>query len=215
MTSGPKSANVDRGTALPPEHEALPGAAGFWRRFSGFIVDWLLAFALPSLASSLLLLATGYSSRTRIVDGSWILLLGLIVVGYFAYFTVRGPSPGMRLAGIKILSARSGETPLVIQAVIRGLLMLCLIGSWFVVVLLGSGRSGGLSNAESLALNAGYVLFLVSAFGHLWISWDRKGQTVQDKLAGIVVVRKDAEVEPEPLEQPKKPHRIDPLEHRM
>lgn len=214
MTSGPKSANVERGRPLQPEREAMPGAAGFWRRFSGFIVDWLLSFALPSLVSSLILLATGYSSRTRIVDASWILFLALIVAGYFAYFTVRGPSPGMRLAGIKILSARSGEPPVAIQAVIRGLLMLCLIGSWFVVVLLGSGRSGGLSSAESLALNLGYVLFLVSAFGHLWISWDRKSQTVQDKLAGIVVVRKDAEVEPEPVEQPKT-HHIDPLEYRM
>jgi len=194
----------------------MPGVAGFWRRMAGFVVDWFICFVVPSLVSSLILLATGYSSRTRIVDALWVLFLALIIAGYFAYFTVRGPSPGMRLAGIKILAARSGETPVIIQAVVRGLLMLCLIGSWFVVVLLGSGRSGsgGLSSAASLALNVGYVLFLVSAFGHVWISWDRKGQTVQDKLAGIVVVRKDAEVEPEPIEQPK-PRRIDPLEYRM
>jgi len=194
----------------------MPGAAGFWRRMAGFVVDWFICFVVPSLVSSLILLTTGYSSRTRIVDALWVLFLALIIAGYFAYFTVRGPSPGMRLAGIKILAARSGEPPVIIQAVIRGLLMLCLIGSWFVVVLLGSGRSGsgGLSSAASLALNVGYVLFLVSAFGHVWISWDRKGQTVQDKLAGIVVVRKDAEVEPEPIEQPK-PRRIDPLEYRM
>jgi hypothetical protein len=196
------------------EREALPGAAGFWRRMTGFVVDVFLCFVLPSLVSSLVLLASGYSSRTRIIDAGWVLFLALIIVGYFAYFTLRGPSPGMRLASIKILSTRSGETPAVAQAVIRGLLMLCLIGSWFVVVLLGSGRagSGGLSNAESLALNVGYVLFLVSAFGHVWISWDRKGQTVQDKLAGIVVVRKDAVIEP--VEQPKT-RRIDPLEYRM
>lgn len=212
MTPAPRNANVDRGDPVQPGRETMPGAAGFWRRFSGFIVDWLICFALPSLVSSLILLATGYSSRTRIIDAGWILFLALVIVGYFAFFTLRGPSPGMRLAGIKILSARSGETPAAVQAVIRGLLMLCLIGSWFVVVLLGSGRSGGLSSAESLALNVGYVLFLVSAFGHLWISWDRKSQTVQDKLAGIVVVRKDAEVEP--VEQPK-PRRIDPLEWRM
>ena len=192
----------------------MPGVAGFWRRMAGFVVDWFICFVVPSLVSSLILLATGYSSRTRIVDALWVLFLALIIAGYFAYFTVRGPSPGMRLAGIKILAARSGETPVIIQAVVRGLLMLCLIGSWFVVVLLGSGRSGsgGLSSAASLALNVGYVLFLVSAFGHVWISWDRKGQTVQDKLAGIVVVRKDAEVEP--VEQPKA-RRIDPLEYRM
>jgi hypothetical protein len=184
---------------------------------TGFLVDVALCFILPSLISSLILYTTGYSSRAQAIDVLWVLFLALIIVGYFAYFTVRGPSPGMRLARIKILSVKSGETPVVRQALIRGLLMLCLIGSWFVVVLLGSGRSSsnGFSNAESLALNVGYVLFLVSAFGHVWISWDRKGQTVQDKLAGIVVVRKDAEVDPEPIELPKKPQRIDPLEYRM
>jgi RDD family protein len=214
MTSGPNATKVDRREPVGPTSEAMPGAAGFWRRMAGFVVDVFLCFVLPSLVSSLILLASGYSSRTRIVDASWVLLLALIIVGYFAYFTLRAPSPGMRLAGIKILSTRSGEPPVVVQAVIRGLLMLCLIGSWFVVVLLGSGRagSGGLSNAESLALNVGYVLFLVSAFGHVWISWDRKGQTVQDKLARIVVVRKDVAIEP--VQQPKT-HRIDPLEYRM
>jgi uncharacterized RDD family membrane protein YckC len=211
MMSQAKPSRADPGRSAV-ETGGIADPAGFWRRFFGFVIDWLLCFALPSLVSSLILLITGYSSRTNAVDVLWMLFLALSIVSYFTFFTMRGRSPGMRVAGIKILDQKTGQPPAFARAFTRALLLLFLIGSWFIVVLLGSdGRSGGLSNREALLLDIGYVVFLVSSFGHLWISWDRKSQTLQDKIAGVVVVRKSAVIEP--VERPTR--RIDPLEYRM
>lgn len=197
---------------LPAETGDIADPAGFWRRLAGFVVDWLLCFALPSLISSLILLATGYSSRTEVVDLLWMLFLAVTISGYFTYFAMRGPSPGMRLSGIKILDQKTGQPPAFARAFTRGILMLLLIGSWFIVMLFGSdGRSAGLTNGEAFILDVGYAVFLLSSLGHIWISWDRKSQTLQDKFAGIVVVRKGAVIEP----VTKPVRRIDPLEWRM
>ena len=192
--------------------EPLPNAAGFWRRLAGFVVDWLLCFVLPSIVSSLILLGVGYSDRSAWVDGLWMLFVALVIFAYFTYFAVRGSSPGMAIAGIKLVDVSTGEPPVLAKALIRGLLMTVLIGSWFLLLLLDwGGGSGNLSNGAALILNIAYVAFLVSFFGHLWIAWDRKRQTLQDKAAGVVVMMRTAKVEP--VERPA--HKIDPLEWRM
>ena len=190
----------------------LNAAAGFWRRLGGFVVDWFLCFVLPSILSSLILLAVGYSARSTWIDGLWMLFVALVIFTYFTYFAIRGGSPGMAVAGIKLVDARTGEPPVLAKALIRGLLMTILIGSWFLLLLLDwGGGTGKLSNGEVLLLNLAYVAFLASFFGHLWIAWDRKRQTLQDKAAGIVVVLRNAKVEP--VERPAQ--HIDPLEWRM
>jgi uncharacterized RDD family membrane protein YckC len=198
-------------TAASAETEAMPGAAGFWRRLAGFVVDTLLCFGIPSVVSSLALLAVGYSSRSAVVDALWMFFLAAVVVAYFTIFALRGASPGMRLAGIKLVDIRSGRPPGLSQSFIRASLLMLLIGSWFILVLLSSSRGSGLSNAGAILLNVAYVLFLTSFFGHLWIAWDRKRQTLQDKAAGLLVVRRNAVIEP--VERPAR--NIDPLEWRM
>ncbi|HEX3722894.1 MAG TPA: RDD family protein, partial [Nitrolancea sp.] len=143
------SSNQDE-PAVPGVTGDIADPAGFWRRLAGFVVDWLLCFALPSLLSSLILLVTGYSSRAEVVDLLWLLFLAVTISGYFTYFAMRGPSPGMRLSGIKILDQQTGKPPGFARAFTRGILMLLLIGSWFIVMLFGSdGRSAGLTNIEA------------------------------------------------------------------
>lgn len=193
------------------EAEALPDAAGFWRRLVGFVIDWLACFAVPSLASSLILLGVGYHTGSAALDALWILFVAAIVMGYFSYFSLRGASPGMRIAGIKLVDFRTGGTPNLGRSLIRGGLLTILIGSWFLLLLLGWGSGAHMSNGAAFLLNVDYVVFLASFFGHLWITWDRKKQTLQDKLAGVVVVRRHATVVP--TERPSR--RIDPLEWRM
>jgi uncharacterized RDD family membrane protein YckC len=194
------------------EQEAMPDAAGFWRRLVGFVVDWLLCFVLPSVVSSLLLLGIGYSTRSTLLDGLWMVFLAVVIFCYFTYFSLRGASPGMRVAGIKLVEVRTGKAPGLRRSLIRGALLTILIGSWFLLILLGwGGGSSNMSNVAAILLNVVYVLFLVSFFGHLWIAWDRKRQTLQDKLAGLIVLRRTATIEPD-----VRPARhIDPLEWRM
>ena len=118
----------------------------------------------------------------------------------------------MRLAGIKVVDLRSGNPPDLPHALIRASLLLLLIASWFILVLLSSNRgSGDLSRAEIVLLNFDYVIFLVSFFGHVWIAWDKKRQTLQDKAARVAVVRKTAIIEP----VDRRARSINPLEWRM
>ncbi len=190
----------------------MPNAAGFWRRLSGFTIDWLLSFVLPSILSSMILLAIGYSARSAWIDGLWMIFVAAVIFAYFTYFAMRGGSPGMALAGIKLVDVETGEPPVLVKALVRGLLMTILIGSWFLLLLLDwGGGSGKVSNFAAFFLNIAYVAFLVSFFGHLWIAWDRKRQTLQDKAAGVIVVLRKAKVEP--VERPAQ--HIDPLEWRM
>ncbi len=204
-------------TIQPPppdqiDREPMPDAAGFWRRLIGFVVDWTLCFVLPSVASSLVLLGVGYSTRSSAIDALWMLFLAAIILSYFTFFSMRGTSPGMRLAGIKLVEVRTGKAPGFGRSLIRGGLLLVLIGSWLLLVLIGwGGGSSNMSNAVALLLNVDYVIFLVSFFGHLWIAWDRKRQTLQDKIAGVIVVRRTATIVP--VDRPAR--RIDPLEWRM
>ncbi len=187
-------------------------AAGFWRRLSGFIVDVIISFGIPSVGSSLIMLALDYSRSSIALDVIWMLVLGVIVLAYFTVFAMRGSSPGMRMAGVKIVDVRTGEAPDLAHSLIRGGLVLVLIGSWFFLILLGSYRgTGDMSRIAAILLNIDYVVFLVSFFGHVWIAWDKKRQTLQDKVAGVIVLRKDATIEPD-----RRPTRaIDPLEWRM
>lgn len=196
----------------PIDREPMPDAAGFWRRLIGFIVDWTLCFVLPSLVSSLVLLGLGYSTRSALIDSLWMLFLAAVILSYFTYFSMRGASPGMRLASIKLVEVRTGKAPGFGRSLIRGSLLLVLIGSWLLLILIGwGGDSSNVSTSVSILLNIDYVVFLVSFFGHLWITWDRRRQTLQDKVAGVIVVRRTATIAP--AERPA--HRIDPLEWRM
>ncbi len=195
-----------------PENPYVDDAAGFWRRLSGFILDVIISFGIPSVGSSLILLALDYSRSSIVLDVAWMLVLGAIVLAYFTFFSVRGSSPGMWLAGVKVVDIRTGEAPDLNHALIRGGLILVMIGSWFFLILLGSYRgTGDISRIGAVLLNLDYVVFLVSFFGHLWIAWDKKRQTLQDKLAGLIVLRKEASIEPD--QRPTQT--IDPLKWRM
>jgi len=170
--------------------------AGFWRRFAGHSIDWIICFWAPFLPALALLSSIGGGDGEPTSPIPFILLLFVLVacvVGYFTYFWARGRSLGMKAVGIQIINPKSGRPPGVGRAFVRACLALIFAASAVVLVLgLGEPPAGGFSSTGFALLYAVAAVFVAGALGHLWMVRDPKKQTLQDKVTGVVVTRKMA-----------------------
>jgi uncharacterized RDD family membrane protein YckC len=125
---------------------ARPGFGGFVSRAVALVVDGFLAqVAFLILAASVgIVLALANGVRPGWLDGAlagggWL----LVVAGYFALFwTGPGQTPGMRLMGVRVLTA-SGESPSLLRSLLRvvGLVLAIIpLGAGFLPVLVDSRR---------------------------------------------------------------------------
>ena len=178
--------------------------AGFWPRFAGSFIDWLICFFAPVLISSLpLAIGAGGGSDGpgggRDADGVLAILVATFViifwiscvVGYFTYFWARGQSLGMKALRLQIVNEKTGGPPGVARALARtGLALLFAASAFLLAVLLFSDQpAGGYSSAELGGIIAAAFIFMAGVLGRLWMVLNRKSQTLQDKLSGVVVVR--------------------------
>lgn len=138
--------------------------AGWWRRVAATLVDDVfVGFALFLL---LLIIGAAVPDSNTASDAQNALVVVLVILGlvgtayyYVALVAVSGRTLGNRVAGTRVVDARSGRVP-------------------------GWGKAAGLFFVRLLL--AVFVVPLV--LDVLWPLWDERRQTLHDKVAGTVVV---------------------------
>lgn len=86
--------SVQPGEAAPSEYGDASGPrAGFWRRFAGAFVDWIILVVIEVIL------------RVALKGAGPIVSL-LVTIGYFTLFvgSARGQTPGMSALGIRVIS---------------------------------------------------------------------------------------------------------------
>jgi uncharacterized RDD family membrane protein YckC len=147
----------------------VPDLASWWQRLAAFVLDLALAGLVASVLASA---AAGPDVKSTPGGGYevvWsrgtVTAVALLVILVTAYFTFlngsrRGQTLGKALLGIAVRDGASyGQ--------------------------LGAGRA----LVRSLTMVAFYPLFVPWVLDGLWPLWDRRSQTLHDKVAGSVVVR--------------------------
>ncbi len=182
---------------VTPDGTQTAPYAGLWWRFAGSFIDWVVCFFAPVAASSFALGAISDGDDVGWVLGPlWLLFVVSCFVGYFTYFLARGQTLGMKVVGIQIVHARTGRPPGPARALVRAVLALVVVAA--AAILLSFGFSdppeGGYSVGELAVVYAAGLVFAGGVLGRLWMIWDPRKQTLQDRVTGVVVVGKMAAV---------------------
>ena len=160
LPSSPQDAAEREAAQQPPRDRAY---ASWGRRFVAYLLD-LLIIIVPLVVLIVAVVAMDPSEDSA----AWVVVLaayiGTIVIPfvYFTYFhgEARGQTPGKRLLGIRVISDDTGRS-------------------------IGFGRAFG-----RYAITAVFGFFFIPVvLDYLWPLWDRKNQTLHDKVVGSVVVR--------------------------
>jgi len=155
---------AEREAAQSPEGERHD-LAGWGRRLGAYLLD-AIVIAVPLIAIVVIALLAGDPEDAS--DESW----GAVGIAYllwilapFVYFTVMhgrasGQTLGKRWLGIRVAEDRSGGS-------------------------IGYGRAFG-----RYAITVVFGIFVIPAIlDYLWPLWDKKNQTLHDKVVGSVVVK--------------------------
>ena len=180
----------------PPERSAF---AGFSRRLAAGLIDWLIVLAALWLTTVIrAVLGEDGGTWSAVLTVASVVLVPLLYFGLL--WTRNGQTYGMRAAEIRMISTDTWEAPNPPRALLRALVaVLTFTACWLPLMLAFSDESGSAANA---LIAAGLAFAAVALIGHLLALRDPSGQSVQDRLFGLAVVR----VEPsEQRSQPGEP----------
>lgn len=183
-----------------PDALAKARPAGFLRRAGGFIIDWFLAFFAPSLVSSFAFVLLSQFIEPTYLTVIWFVLLGVFVGYYFTHYAMAGQSPGMRVMRIRVVDAFTGQPPAYGRALVRGILTLLFVfsGPPQLYFLFNDPVTANYSPREQNLIDALTSICVITSIGYLWMSWDRRRRTLQDKIAGLAVIRAETPEKREP-----------------
>jgi uncharacterized RDD family membrane protein YckC len=161
-----------------------PDLAGFWWRVLGFVID-----------SIILALVTTLPARSMGVN-FYVEVIATLIIGFFYWFLFitywNGQTIGMRVASVRCVAMEGRGHVGLRQSAVRSLAysVLLAVGSFYhyttyVNPTAAQTRQAGVHVAVAFCFLIPHLLDL------LWVAWDKKNQTLHDKVAGTLVVRDD------------------------
>jgi uncharacterized RDD family membrane protein YckC len=170
-----------------PASFTIANLANFWWRALGYVIDLIFLLAVVSLPLKGLHL-TYYSS----------VVLNLLAAYFYAALLiglVGGQTIGMKIVGIRCVNASDQGKVTLQQAFLRATAYgaLVLVGSFYRVQRYLNPTP--LQTKEFAKQVFIYYCFLAPHFlDLLWAAWDKRNQTLHDKFAKTVVVRRPRSV---------------------
>ena len=168
------------------------------RRLMAFVVDLGIIY-IPLGVVATLVFSLGDTAEsnppaqpheTGLADLLWFLPALALLTAVFGAFWRLGRSPAMALLGLRAMRLDGGR-PAFLQAASRGLLTAIFLFAAF--ILLSSGFSdppaNGYNTLDLAIIWGAAVICLASLAGYFALLWDGTGQTLQDRLLGLKVVR--------------------------
>lgn len=152
-----------------PGYDAVPPGttlATWGRRAGGWLIDFLILLAVQLVIEVPLhgfYRAYDAAGVERIHERPWVLVLSFVlIVAYGAVFcgSARGQTPGMMVAGTRVVNAQTGGR-------------------------ISYGAAAGRAVVEDVAA---IILFLPWLLDVLWPVWDPRNQCLHDKAVNAVVI---------------------------
>ena len=155
--------------------------APIYRRAGGWFIDYVLK-------SVLIFLVLIFVSLEGITDPLVPLIAlpsQLLYHGYDCVFMANGWTPGMRWMRLRIVRLDNGQIPGFARAFRRATFVAGVYLLLYVTALIVRDAGPDVSTGHALLAFVAQALFFGS---HAMAFWDRRRQTLQDKVAGTVVI---------------------------
>lgn len=152
-------------------YEAAPPYAGYWARVGGWLIDWVILLVVGYIIE--IVFSAGHiawvnvhnssNNTTAHVSVAAPIVQVLVVILYGAFFcgSSRGQTIGMMAVGVRAVDRDNGQP-------------------------IGFARALGRGAFE-------YLMFIIVGIGWvldmLWPAWDRRHQTLHDKVTRTIVVK--------------------------
>ena len=95
-----------------------PDYAGFWQRAAAFVIDWLIAIVI--VVPVMVLVFGVREVSLDPAEHSWDLLAFFAVAGaVIGFWRYCGATPGKIALGVRIVDARTGGAPGILQLIVR------------------------------------------------------------------------------------------------
>jgi uncharacterized RDD family membrane protein YckC len=163
LPSYPRAASEREEAEGPPGEDADVVYSGWWRRAAALLIDSTLLFVLVIVVGGL---AFGVNAVNEDVGAILIILAILFLfagpIFYWIYFTGRAPGQtvGKKALGIRVRHAEQDRA-------------------------IGYGPSAG----RYLITFAFGIFYIPALLDYLWPLWDKRNQTLHDKVVNSIVVR--------------------------
>jgi uncharacterized RDD family membrane protein YckC len=171
----------------------MPQKAHFSERLGAAVIDGLICLVgmyVVILLSAIVLEVLGADASSTAAKAGWMAPAGLGVLAYFTAGYRRGRTVGLRATKLRMARASDGLPLAVPRAAARAFASTLFLASMLVLVVYGFSDppADGYSRVEQSTIGVAGAAFVVWLLGNLWMLFDRRGQALQDKLAGAVVV---------------------------
>jgi uncharacterized RDD family membrane protein YckC len=172
--------------------------AGWWRRFGGFLLDLIIVEVASLIVIKIIVridtalrapLSPGLHSPTPGGQVAEVVAYVGIIVGYsFVLLRFRGQTVGMMAAGVRVVDDSSGSALNTPQTWKRVLAFFAIVILWQQIAILV--RINHVQGPTPIAASIFFAMALVGLVTTgLWPIGNKLNQTLQDKVAGTVVVR--------------------------
>ena len=142
--------------------------AGFGRRLLGLIIDGIVIAVIAGVLS----FALGAAGVARLYG--FVGAEAVVALVYYTWGWGSGQTVGCMVMNMRLADQDTGSAPGYAKGLIRAIVVLVLSYGATLAQLSGSQALG--------------ILGLLGLVGDLWMLWDAKKQTWQDKVAGTIVV---------------------------
>jgi uncharacterized RDD family membrane protein YckC len=173
--------------------EAETPFASFGRRLAALALDALVATAVwcalvvggVQLAGALTEGQVEYGWVSTVFFGGLYLFIP-IVSSYFWFGNSVGGTPGKRLLGLRMVTEK-GRAPGLVREFVRCLIPAALVLAMMLIPLMVDLYPGPWT---VVGVIVSYLAFALVCVDHLWMLWDKRGQTLHDKMGGTYVIRR-------------------------
>ncbi|HZP25993.1 MAG TPA: RDD family protein [Dehalococcoidia bacterium] len=168
------------------------------RRMLAFTLDVLIMLLPLTLLTAVVASVLGAggasvpdeSQQTQLSDLLWVPAFLAILAAVFGTFWMLGRSPAMMLLGLRATRLDGGRAG-PYQAASRGALTAAFLASALVLPVSGFSDppAAGYNGLDYAIIWGSLAVFAASLLGYVCLLWDRTGQTLQDRLLRVKVVR--------------------------
>jgi uncharacterized RDD family membrane protein YckC len=167
--------------------------ASFSERAGAFLVDGLVSVAViytSVLISIPVSRGLGLEADSPGAAATWLALAAIAVLAYFTAGYARGKTVGLHVCNLRMTRPPGAWPPEPWRALARAAESVAFLAACLALFVYGFSDepADGYGTGDALAVGIAGIVFVLGLAGRLWMLRDARGRTLQDRLAGVVVI---------------------------